>query len=385
MNARTDIDGVPTIVHSGRDGVLHAQLTFGVGMVDEPLPLRGVTHVIEHLTMHSARDTPAEINADVDLETTNFYASGTPERVVRFLHDVCTALTDLPLDRLEVEKGVLEAEGGAGCHPIVAAVLTRRFGGTYAGSLFFTGAATAALTATQVRDFARRWYVAGNAVLHITGRVPEGLELSLPQGTPPDHGRPRGHLGPRPVMVTMDDPPVAGAGVALRLPPDDASHHRSHTIDILQGRIEDECRHLAGHAYTVAVELITAPDGVEAVIHTDARDGKETAVAQAVVDAVHDLAANGPSPEEVARSVEALQEAWDVGGAEVLVATNEEMYRFLGQPHQCHLTSTLPHTLTRPTSRLGSQTRWPPPSSTSIRRLSAHWTTDLSWCRCARR
>jgi hypothetical protein len=323
---------VATILHPGREGVLEAQLTFAVGLANEPLALRGVTHVIEHLAMFVARDTPVEINADVDLETTNFYASGTPERVVRFLREVCTALGALPVDRLAVEKGVLEAEGEGGCHPIVATLLAHRYGAQYAGSVLFSGAGVAALTADQISGFARAWYVAGNAVLHLTGSVPEDLDLPLRQGVPPDRERPVGRLGSGPVMVTAEDLPATGAGVILRLPWDDNAHHLGHVIGILRGRIEDECRHRAGHAYTIDVELVTADVGIDAVIHADAREDKETAVAQAVVKAVNDLALDGPHPHEVARSVEALQEAWSVDDATVLFQSREAMHRISGLP-----------------------------------------------------
>jgi predicted Zn-dependent peptidase len=92
VTSRLETDGVATILHPGRDGLLAAQLTFAVGAANEPLALRGVTHVIEHLAMFAARDTPSRDQRGVDLETTNFYASGTPDRVVRFLREVCTAL-----------------------------------------------------------------------------------------------------------------------------------------------------------------------------------------------------------------------------------------------------------------------------------------------------
>jgi hypothetical protein len=332
VTSRLETDGVATILHPGRDGLLAAQLTFAVGAANEPLALRGVTHVIEHLAMFAARDTPVEINAEVDLETTNFYASGTPDRVVRFLRDVCTALGELPLDRLMVEKGVLEAEGRGGPHPIVATLLAHRYGAQYAGSVLFAGAGTAALTAEQVSDFARAWYVSGNALLHLTGPVPVDLDLPLLHGQPPDRKRPVGRLGSGPVMITAEDLPASGAGVMLRLPWDDTAHHRGHVIEILRGRIEDECRHRAGHAYTIDVEFVTATDGIDAVIYADAREGKETAVAQAVVKAVNDLALSGPDARELTRSVEALQEAWSVDGASILAQSREAMYRILGLP-----------------------------------------------------
>ena len=321
--------GVTTILRPGREGLLQAQLTFAVGYANESLPLRGITHLIEHLAMFAARDTPLEVNAAVDLETTNFVASGTPHLVVRFLREVCTALRALPVDRLAVEKGVLEAERNVECHQIVARLLARRYGAQYAGLVLFAGPGVAALSADQVLGFARAWYVAGNAVLHLTGSFPEGLDLPLLPGVPPDRNRPVGRVDSGPVVVTAEDQHHTGAGVIMRLPPDTAAYVRAHVIEVLRMRIQDACRYRAGHSYTIDFEIVAAVDGVDVVIYADSRPGKETAVAQAVTKAVQDLATNGPLPDEALRSVQALQERWSAAHATAHTQLRQAMYRIL--------------------------------------------------------
>lgn len=109
-----EVDGVPVYAMDGDNRQTSARLTFAVGLVDEPLWARGVLHLIEHLAMTTAHDTPIEVNASVELEATEFYASGTPARVATFLREVCLGLATLPVERLEIEKSVLDAEDSWG-------------------------------------------------------------------------------------------------------------------------------------------------------------------------------------------------------------------------------------------------------------------------------
>jgi hypothetical protein len=95
-----------------------AALMFRVGTFDERLATRGVTHLVEHLALSVLKDVELEFNGAVEGLKTVFHTSGEPGEVGRFLGDVCRSLHDLPLQRLDVESGVLEREasmtGGAG-------------------------------------------------------------------------------------------------------------------------------------------------------------------------------------------------------------------------------------------------------------------------------
>jgi hypothetical protein len=124
---RTEIDGVPALWANGPEP-LQAALMFGCGTRDEAFRSIGVTHLIEHLVMSTLPRLHHEHNASVDLEVTAFYAAGEPKHVVAFLEQVCRALADLPLQRLEREAGVLTAEGGSPAHPTTASLLARRYG-----------------------------------------------------------------------------------------------------------------------------------------------------------------------------------------------------------------------------------------------------------------
>src|SRR5438034_9740000 len=96
---RTEVDGVPVFTLSV-PGPLRAMLAFRVGVVDETLPTRGITHLTEHLAMFrlmesGARHRQEHINARVEPMRTRFFATGTPEEILAFLRDVCAGLANL--------------------------------------------------------------------------------------------------------------------------------------------------------------------------------------------------------------------------------------------------------------------------------------------------
>lgn len=108
---RTVVDGVPVVWTQG-PAPLSATLVFGCGARDESFPTIGVTHMVEHLAMSTLPKAHHPRNASVGLDTTEFMAEGRPDQITAFLDGICRALTDLPLGRLDSERGVLEAEGG---------------------------------------------------------------------------------------------------------------------------------------------------------------------------------------------------------------------------------------------------------------------------------
>src|SRR5687768_17095636 len=129
---QTSVDGVPVFYAEGPPP-LTAGLVFGVGRRDETFVQGGVTHLVEHLAMRAVGRTAIESNASVDLTSTEFLASGSPDRVAAFLRAVCRALADLPTDQLAVEADVLRAEGGTVAAPPVALLLGELYGTTGAG------------------------------------------------------------------------------------------------------------------------------------------------------------------------------------------------------------------------------------------------------------
>ncbi|MDP9436203.1 MAG: insulinase family protein, partial [Actinomycetota bacterium] len=192
---RTAIDGVPVVWAAGPEPFT-AGLVFGVGRRHETFARGGVTHLVEHLVMGTLGRTTLDCNASVGLDTTEFTASGRPQRVAEFLRRVCEALSDLPVHRLAVEADVLRTEAGTVERPVVGALLVERYGGRGVGLAGFGEVALLSVTAQDVRDWAATRFVRAAAALWLSGPPPEGLSLPLRDGPSP----------PRPAQARRDLP-----------------------------------------------------------------------------------------------------------------------------------------------------------------------------------
>lgn len=300
---RDVVDGVP-VLWASAPGALAAGLVFGVGRRDETFLRGGLTHLVEHLTMASVGRTSLECNASVDLTTTEFTASGRPERIAEFLRLVCTALWDLPLQRLPVEADVLRVEAGAVARPSVGALLAERYGARGAGLAGFQDVAVSALTREDVQAWAATHFVRGNAALWLSGPPPDGLSLPLPPGERPP--RPPQRVLPlrTPALVehAVDGAVALGAEVA-RLPGLGAAGR------VLRNRVEDDLRHRRGVSYTVDLDQL-AVDGDRrfVAVSADCRDGQEAVAARALWQGLVRLAGDGPTSAELLHERDSVAE-----------------------------------------------------------------------------
>lgn len=176
------VDGV-TVVRSAAAGPIAAGLMFRVGIADEPLAHRGITHLVEHLALHRHDVLAEHKNGHVLSVTTHFVVSGSEAQVVDFLNGVCAGLRDLPLDRLGAEKSILRAEAQARAGVAEEPLLRARFGAQGHAMPVYREFGLESVDADALAAWARRWFVAENAVLWLTGtETPRGLDLRLPSG-----------------------------------------------------------------------------------------------------------------------------------------------------------------------------------------------------------
>lgn len=302
----TEVDGVP-VLWAESPGALTGTLVFGVGARHETFRTIGVTHLIEHLAMSRLPRVHYEHNAEVDLETTEFYATGKPHHVVEFLAIVCATLADLPLDRIEKEAGVLDAEDSHVTHHTAAVLLNRRFGANDLGLGVWQGPGYDRLTAEHVTEHAGRYFTRANAVLTLTGPPPDGLRLPLPDGT-------------RPVRVTP--PVVSGAAASWSAEPSPAiglalqgSRRAASAIAamaVLRERLVHTARREHGITYDVDdMQVDLDADRAERLIWLDACEGQEAQAATLLWRTANDLAATGPTAEELAFVVEGMRHQAD--------------------------------------------------------------------------
>lgn len=322
---RTTVDGVPVIWADG-PAPLAATLVFGCGARDESFPTIGVTHMVEHLAMGTLPKVHHPRNASVGLDTTEFVAEGRPDQVAAFVEGVCRALADLPLDRLDSERGVLEAEAGMATHPTTAALLTQRFGVHGVGLAQWVGPGDHGVGADAVVEHARRFFVRENAVLLLTGPPPPGLRLPLRTGERPAHpvNAPRERGGP---TWSADAAPSPGLG--LRAPAQDTVS--AMAVAILHERLTDVARHEHGISYHVETDLVEVDvDSVEWVVHLDARPGQDQRAAELLWEQACGLAADGPTQDELEHERSAPLEIWEDPRAIVIDLENAARAELFG-------------------------------------------------------
>lgn len=301
---QTDIDGV-AVFWADAPAPLSATLIFRVGWRDETFLTRGITHLVEHLTMHTLGRRRHPHNASVNHTFTTFDASGRPEQVVSFLRDVCAALDQLPVARLATEIKVLQAEGGPG--GALGEQLTTRFG--FRG-LGLSGTITPALD--QISDetvlaHAATYFNRSNAALVLTGPPPPGLTLPLPNGVVASVPVDRRRQIPLPMWFTSVEPPTSVSFLVSGRDPV-RSEVTLATCRIAMERAMDHVRHSQGWAYDVSFELTMTETDTIVSFAADPPEEHAADVQRALVEILRDLRDEGPTDAELAGDLEDLEE-----------------------------------------------------------------------------
>lgn len=283
-------------------------LVFGVGVRDETFATRETTHLVEHLVMGALPKSSLQRNATTGIGTTDFHATGRPEAVAAFVEQVCGAIRELSLQRIDAEIGVLQAEDCSGVGGFVESMLAQRYGLTGPGVAWPGGPGPHFLRDEDVLAHARRWFVAENAVLVCHGELPEGLRLDLPHGPRPVHAE----------AVLRSQRAASwskswAAGVGLMVSADGAWDPALRlALDVVRERVQDVARVERGLSYSSGVAVLEFEAGHrELVLAVDAREGQEGAVAGIVWDAWRSLCADGPRADEVAHVVDEVREELD--------------------------------------------------------------------------
>jgi zinc protease len=297
---RSAVDGVPVFWRTV-PGPIRAMLIFRVGVIDETLPTRGITHLVEHLALFVPMQDSAmatRMNARVELHRTRFMAEGSADEVATFLGDVTSSLAALPLDRLEDEKRILRTEAVNKSHGSTKSIWNYRFGARGPGVADYEEFGLRWLGHQQVADWATANFTAGNAVLWLSGQPPAGLRLNLPPGprrsspavTPLDFATPAIYqLGDRWVALSMLGPREMAMSVGSR---------------ILDARIRDRLRIQQSLAYEAHARYERLGVRVaEVTAFADSLGHNAREAAEAMVAVTRALADDGPKPEELARAV----------------------------------------------------------------------------------
>jgi hypothetical protein len=279
MIQHIDVDGVPALLAPG-SGQTRAGLAFRVGFVDEPLARRGITHLVEHLALHSAGVADYHYNGATGVEFTLFHMHGSDEDVATFLSGVCSSLLELPMHRLAIEKDLLRAEANGRGARVADDLPMWRHGARDYGMPGYPEWGLTAITEDELHEWVARYFTKENAVLWVAGeRIPEGLKLMLPSG----ERRPL----PTPSSALPETPAwFAGPSGALVW---DALVPRCVAApvfaDVLERAMRREMRQESGLSYTVTTDYDTL--GAERAVVTalaDALPEKQGALVGAFTD-----------------------------------------------------------------------------------------------------
>lgn len=253
----TEVDGVPA-VWAHAPGPLCAGLMIRMGAADETLPTAGTAHLLEHLALFGVGRPGDHSNGSVDQTVTTFHVTGDTDTVTGFLDAVTRQLTDVPLHRLEAERGVIEAEQAGRRSTTAQSLHTWRYGARTYGLAGQYQYGVSRVAPEELLAWSRRFVTRGNAALWLSGPPPAGLRLNLPDGgfqAPPDP-----HESPLPALPAWYPGPRDGVALLSVLPRTPATSALRH---VLRSRLVDELRTLRALAYSPGTDfsLLTGDTG----------------------------------------------------------------------------------------------------------------------------
>ncbi len=294
MAERTEIDGVP-VFWADAPPPFVAALVFRVGMSDEVFLQRGLTHLVEHLTLSGIGKPSYPYNGSVDLTTTTFVTQGTPADGADFLSRVAGSLASLPFARLETELGVLRTEESRRSSGPWSRLLALRFGCAGYGLPDFPELALQGVEPDTVDRWRQQWFNAANAVVMLSGPPPPGIDLSaLARGAWRPPADPRPILHELPGWALARDNLVACSMLAAR------SRALDLGIGILGERLRTRLRDELGLSYEVGAsgDRLTAHHSLVLVL-ADAVDDRVNEAREILATELSRFRLQGPTDAEL--------------------------------------------------------------------------------------
>lgn len=302
--SRTTVDGVE-VFWAEAPGPLIATLTFRVGIVDETLYVKGITHMVEHLCLQPLALQTYSYNGFVDQLRTTFTATGEPDEIQGFLRTVCAGVTDPPVDRLEHERKILLTESGGHDAGGLGAFLATRYGPRGPGLVGYDELGLHHVDANRLKEWARKYFRPENAVLWLNREPPPDLSLPLePGGTPYPVEETEPVPLPLPAWTEQGDRGMAVSHVHPR------TRGASATVAILERRLQQDLRYERGIAYEVSAwYLPMSGKTAHSAIWTDVLKENAPAARDVLIENVRRLAEEGPTDEELAQHKREFEKA----------------------------------------------------------------------------
>jgi zinc protease len=294
---RITVNGVATYV-AQRPGPTEIGIVFGVGVADEPLPLRGITHMCEHLVLASADRRRGEFNGWVDATTTGLYLTGDNDDAMSFIAGIVAALHDPPFQRLEIERSVLQTEAQQAHRSALEVLLSLRFGASSFGRLDWPEYGLDTVTPSDIVEWLDRHFHRGRCSMWLASEdlsVIEHLDLPLASGRPTAPVRATREVLRTPLCVTDDVPPALSM-VGLR------SVAARAAMALFENRLVEELRHERGIAYGVHQDYLPlSPDRAHVLFVTDSPPQHRVEAADVIMRCIDDFVARGPADDDLER------------------------------------------------------------------------------------
>lgn len=321
-----EVGGVPTFWIPG-DGRLSVALLFGVGVRDESLVVRGINHLVEHLTLFGLDHRAIDFNGHVTATATAFTASGSVDEVQHFLDHVSASLRSLPLDRLEHERRVLRTEARSRGRTLNGLHLDHRFGPNGVGLLEAEELGLRWLGGDQLRPWIDTWFNGANAALAVSGPDPRQLRLDLPSGVRPGRAPVPAELIDRPTWTPTPGNVVALSTTAPR------STSWMVSMSVITEVVEHRLRQVDARTYSV-VDVALPLDHRRAVFYlgADCLDEEAGAVRDAMSFELARLRTRGPSPEELTSAASSILRGYSDERAALGAVYSAADNHLLGKP-----------------------------------------------------
>jgi hypothetical protein len=310
--ARSEMDGMP-VFHIDGPRPFTAHLVFRVGVYDEALRDRGISHLVEHLALHPLRTSEIAFNGSVSSHMTTFTAQGHPDEVGQFLRSVCSSIHDLGFDRLPVEVDVLTREEALRPFSQFDSIMWAYFGPRGPGVAGSTEFGLTWLPPSRIAEWAGRFFTRDNAAILIIGDPPDSFGLDLPGGEPMHYVAPkRSRRSPEsPTLYTTQELGLTW-GTLIRHPKGAAEPSFFVGLDTVTQRLQDKLRHDLGRTYSIPhgwhridAELMAASHGFDC----DPSQAREAALEH--LDVVHEFISTGPTQEELDRALRIQRKGYE--------------------------------------------------------------------------
>lgn len=283
----SEVDGVPAY-WAPMEGPINATLQFDGGICVEPPHLRGVQHLLEHLVLAGVGPQIHEYNGFVDLRRLAFTVRGDRDEVRSFFEVVSKSLAGVPVDRHQLEPGVLGAEALRTPGSVMTNLLSYLFGAAGPGVAAFPELAVRAVDPPDLHAWAGQRIHTGTAALSCSAD-PSFLDFGgLPEGAPSrPWSLPAQIEGPG--WIAGNASGFAAVAVMRR------TTATATMLRVLRDHVLDYVRHRDGVSYSVEVvyEPMTADQAIVGLF-VDAAPDRRVKARNALFEALDGFAVHGP-------------------------------------------------------------------------------------------